>query len=123
MAQDSEWKPAFDFTVSIDSVEPLMDSIEYKQTVGTFDANHQLSAGAYEFGVDVTRHDLRGSFLIDEDDVRDVTFKNLVTASYNDGIATFSGKLRITEKTRTGAGKGAYKINFTATFTGPVTVS
>lgn len=120
MAASSDWKPAYDFTISIGSVTPKCDSVEVAVAIGTFDATNQVSAGDYEFGVDVTRRDVRGSYLIDKNDVDSLTEGDLVAASYTDGIQDLSGSMRVTSLRRTGGARGAYKFAFEGTFTGAV---
>ena len=123
MSADSNWKPANDMHFTHNGVTIHCENVELRESDETFETTNTESGGAYEYGVNTVRYDVRGTAVIDSDDVRMPTRRTLVAATIDDGIDTVAGKARLTSRTRQGGGKGGYKVPFEGSFTGAVTVS
>lgn len=120
---DREWKNGYDVTLAFGSVSPFVTDWEFRETTTTFETSNNIDK-AYDFGVGLSRFDIRATIVIDEQDVRNPAFKTLGTCSFSDGIQTWSGSLRIPNKTRSGnASQGSYTLQVEGTFSGTVVQS
>lgn len=116
------WKPGYDVTMTFGSVEPHVTDYEWRESVGTFETSN-IVGRVYEFGTTLKRYDFRCTLVIDEDDVRNPAFNQCGTITFNDGIDSFSGTGKITNRTRSGSAQGGYSIAVEGSMTGTVSVA
>jgi hypothetical protein len=119
MASTDVWKPAYDAVLTYNAVaEPCM-SLEFMETVDTFETTNNTGSGAHEFGVGGSKFDLRWDRPTKVGDAFPAS-KTLVDAVFSDGEDVYTGKARVTNISRKGGGKGGYVLSYSATFTGEV---
>ncbi|MGE4196029.1 MAG: hypothetical protein AB7G11_02750 [Phycisphaerales bacterium] len=120
----ANWKPGYDFLFTHNGTSINVMTCEFNRNHEEFDTTGNLAAGHEEFGVATRSTALRWSKAIDEDDLANIPAeRTLVTASYNDGIQTYTGHFRVLTSTKRGGGKGGYIVEQTGKFTGLVTES
>jgi hypothetical protein len=123
MSATSNWKPAFDCHLSIGGTEQPATTAEFGEEVEEFDTTNTVSQGDYEFGVATTTRPFRCTIPVDSLNPVIPPVKSLVAGSFNDGINTYSGSVRVLKRTHKGGGKGGYFIDIEGKFTGAVTTS
>lgn len=121
MGVDSDWKPAYDVTLTVGGTTQLCINSTFSETVEEFDTTNQESDGDEEIGVGVTSRQLRFTIPVDNDNPIIPAKKSLQPCTWSDGLESYSGKCRILSRERRGGGKGGYFIDCSGKFTGAVT--
>lgn len=117
------WKPGYDVSLTFPgAVSPHVTDWEFTQETRTFEVSNIVTQ-AYEEGVGLTIFRVRGTLVIDEDDVRVPAHNTYGDCSFNDGLVAYSGKFRVTTTTKSGDMQGAFQVRVEGTFTGTVTVA
>jgi hypothetical protein len=122
MAAATNWLPASDATITINSVVQYATTAEFSVEVEEFETTNTESEGDYEMGMGVTKRRLRLTLALEED--KDVPAeRTLYTCSYADGKDTYSGTAGVVRASRRGGGRGGLTAEVEVAFTGAVTKS
>jgi hypothetical protein len=119
----TNWKPAWDAQITYNGTVLNATTASYSYDQEQFETTNTESNGAYEFGLGVTRHSLSFELPVDDDTPHVPTEGSFVTATYSDGVNTFSGNAAITRIGRRGGGRGGYTVSGECTYTGTVSKS
>jgi hypothetical protein len=121
MAADTVWKPARALKLTHETEPVRCKSLEVAENIGEFDTSNTEGDGYEEFGVDLRSTQVRFTSP-QEEGVASLAIGALVDIAFEDGDDAYEGSGRILTKTRKGGGRGGYDIDYTAKFSGALTV-
>jgi hypothetical protein len=117
------YKPAHNAAVAYSGVTYKCATASIEEQIEEFETTNTESNGAYEFGLGV-----RSISMTFECPVVDTTGNvpavgTFATATWSDGISSYSGDGALTQVSRRGGGRGGFTFSGTLKFTGAVTKS
>jgi hypothetical protein len=117
-----DWKPAYDGSLVVNGVTLNIDSCEYSHDEGTFDATVLPNMPWSDFGNDVTTVTIRGSILVDRNNVQNFATRTDYTCTFT-AEQTHSGTIRVNKRSKGLSVRGAYKVSFEGQFRSTVTTT
>lgn len=119
------WKPAYDVTIIVDGdTLPAIDAT-YSEQLSDDPVTNTESNGDHEFVTSETVRNMRFTIPVASTSsiIPTLTTGAAVTASFSDGVNTYSGCFNILSRDLQGGGRGAYRIACSGKFNGAVTTS
>lgn len=115
------YKPAHDAAITFNSVTFKCVTASIGVEIEEFDCTNTESNGAYEFGMGVKKHTLNWEIPVTSTASQIPTEGSFASASWSDGVHTYSGDGAVTNIQRRGGGRGGFTVSGNLVFTGTVT--